>query len=146
MIRVRYATCLADCTGKLFGRCQDVAEPAARRAARTFIGCFAGRFPGHSAYSCADVARLAALSLIRGWCLTKMTGFSVPESRQRSRSFERWFPSARRKAGQSKRRHRADRPFDFRYPGFNCSSWNRLIFSCWLFAIALNGRISCQLM
>ena len=36
----------------------------------------------------AAVARLVSLSLIRGWCLTKMTGFPIPESRSKSRSLE----------------------------------------------------------
>jgi hypothetical protein len=59
--------------GHYVGHCSDSAWPI-RRTLR-------GR--------CADIVRLAALSLIRGWCLTKMTGFPIPESREKSRSTER---------------------------------------------------------
>jgi hypothetical protein len=41
------------------------------------------KFAGYSADIVRILRDLPAYSLIRGWCLTKMTGFPIPESRQR---------------------------------------------------------------
>jgi len=168
MIRVREATCFADCATWLSGHCLDVSGTYARAIAWTFTGCFAGCFSGRSANGCPDIARTLSrlaldnrrpvlrtrrglcadtllartergpgwfatpdrsrpcpgdcrikdtdkprsrtyagrfawtfrvqprlirghkgLSGLRGWCLNKMNGFPIPESRQRFRSVER---------------------------------------------------------
>ena len=55
-------------------------------------GHYGGHYGGHCAGHCAEIARpllvFRPYFLIRGWCLTKMTGFPIPESRQRFRSTE----------------------------------------------------------
>jgi len=82
----------AEIAGRLPGNCSANARycpddsPAAARMNSGNCACIPGGQP-------ADSVRIAGVSagliLIRGWCLTKMTGFPIPESRPRFCSIER---------------------------------------------------------
>ncbi len=60
-------------------------EAFARGAVRQRAVFLEGHFTERHAGCCADVVRLAALFSIRGWCLTKMNGFPISESRKKLR-------------------------------------------------------------
>jgi hypothetical protein len=78
----------------------DAARPLPVRypdAARTLPGQVAGNYVDNSADATPEILPDTARTLrglrpyihVRGWCLTKMTGFPIPESRHKSRSAER---------------------------------------------------------
>jgi len=72
------------CARQWLGQCPVIA--------RTFHRLLRGRIPEIAAALPTDNRRIVGVSsgliLIRGWCLTKMTGFPIPESRPRFSSIE----------------------------------------------------------
>jgi hypothetical protein len=69
--------------------CSDAARKIAGIFHRQLRGDLAGHDGGHFAGCYAAIARFVALTSGKGMVSNQNTGFPIPESRQRFRSFER---------------------------------------------------------